>query len=38
MECGSDGTLNVEEYHAFLGEAWEQTQRLIKGQLNAAED
>jgi glycine cleavage system H protein len=32
-----DGTLTAEEYHAFLEEAWPQTQRLIKGQLNADE-
>ncbi len=31
-------TLTAEEYYAFLEEAWPQTQRLIKGQLNAAED
>jgi glycine cleavage system H protein len=33
-----DGTLTATEYHAFLEEAWPQTQRLIKGQINAAED
>ena len=33
-----DGTLTAEQYHAFLNDAWPQTQRLIKGQLNAAED
>ena len=33
-----DGTLTVEEYHAFLSEAWVQTQRLIKGQINSTED
>jgi glycine cleavage system H protein len=33
-----DGTLTASEYHAFLEEAWPQTQRLIKGQINAAED
>ena len=32
------GTLTVEQYHEFLNEAWVQTQRLIKGQLNAIDD
>ena len=32
------GTLTVGQYHEFLNEAWVQTQRLIKGQLNAIED
>ena len=32
------GTLTVEKYHEFLNEAWVQTQRLIKGQLNAIDD
>jgi len=33
-----NATLTAEQYFAFLGEAWPQTQRLIKGQINAAED
>ena len=33
-----DGTLTASEYHEFLGEAWPQTQRLIKGQLNATDE
>ncbi len=32
-----DGTLTASQYHEFLTEAWPQTQRLIKGQLNAEE-
>jgi len=32
-----DGTLTAAQYHEFLTEAWPQTQRLIKGQLNAEE-
>ena len=32
-----DGTLGVQEYHDFLTTAWAQAQRLIKGQLNAAD-
>ena len=31
------GILTAEEYHAFLDEAWLQTQRLIKGQLNSTD-
>lgn len=30
--------LTAAEYCAFLEEAWPQTQRLIKGQINSAED
>ena len=33
-----DDMLTAEQYHEFLDEAWLQTQRLIKGQLNAAEE
>ena len=33
-----EGTLTAEQYHEFLNEAWPQTQRLIKGQLNSADD
>lgn len=32
---GTQGeTLNVAEYHTFLAENWEKTQRLIKGKIN----
>jgi glycine cleavage system H protein len=31
-------SLTVEQYHEFLAEAWPQTQRLIKGQMNSADD
>jgi len=31
-------TLSAGQYHEFLAEAWPQTQRLIKGQLNAADE
>ena len=34
----TDGTLPAGEYHEFLTAAWPQTQRLIKGQLNAADE
>jgi glycine cleavage system H protein len=34
----ADGTLTAGEYHEFLTAAWPQTQRLIKGQLNAADE
>jgi len=33
-----DGTLTAGQYHEFLTEAWPQTQRLIKGQLNATDE
>jgi glycine cleavage system H protein len=33
-----DGALTASQYHEFLAEAWPQTQRLIKGQLNAADE
>lgn len=32
-----EDTLSVREYHDFLTTAWAQAQRLIKGQLNAAD-
>ncbi|HEY3788167.1 MAG TPA: glycine cleavage system protein H [Urbifossiella sp.] len=37
MTGSLDTTLTVGQYHEFLNEAWPQTQRLIKGQLNAEE-
>jgi len=38
LEGPLDGTLTAEQYHEFLGEAWPQTQRLIKGQLNSTDE
>jgi glycine cleavage system H protein len=38
LECDTAGTLSAEEYFVFLEEAWVQTQRLIKGQINATEN
>src|SRR5689334_22266528 len=38
FEAAPDGTLTAEQYHEFLGEAWPQTQRLIKGQLNSTDE
>ena len=32
-----DGTLTGDEYHDFLAAAWAHAQRLIKGQLNTAD-
>ena len=34
MEADSAGLLGVKEYHDFLTENWEKTQRLIKGKIN----
>ena len=28
-----DGTLDVQEYHDFLAANWDQTQRILKGQM-----
>ena len=33
-----DDTLDVEEYYAHLEAGWEDTQRMLKGQLNKMED
>jgi glycine cleavage system H protein len=38
LEGPLDGTLTAGQYHEFLGEAWPQTQRLIKGQLNSTDE
>jgi glycine cleavage system H protein len=38
FEGGLDGTLTAGQYHEFLGEAWPQTQRIIKGQLNSTDE
>jgi glycine cleavage system H protein len=34
MESPGTGLLSVEEYHKYLAENWEKTQRLIKGKIN----
>jgi glycine cleavage system H protein len=33
MAGGLDGALDVEGYHAFLAANWDQTQRILKGQM-----
>ena len=35
MEGDPASTLTVAEYHEFLAENWEKTQRTLKGQINA---
>ena len=30
---GLDGTLTAQEYHDFLAANWDQTQRILKGQM-----
>ena len=34
MEGVGDGLLTAEEYHQYLADNWEKTQRLIKGKIN----
>jgi glycine cleavage system H protein len=34
MECAADTLLSVEDYHQYLADNWEKTQRLIKGKIN----
>jgi glycine cleavage system H protein len=34
MEGDASATMSVDEYHRFLAENWEKTQRLIKGKIN----
>jgi glycine cleavage system H protein len=34
MEAAEDTLLGVAEYHQFLADNWEKTQRLIKGKIN----
>jgi glycine cleavage system H protein len=34
----ADGTMTVEAYHDFLTSAWATAQKLIKGQINSADD
>ncbi len=33
MEGSTEGTLSAEEYHAFLDQNWEKTQRTLKGHM-----
>jgi glycine cleavage system H protein len=37
MEGVGDGLLTAEEYHQYLADNWEKTQRLIKGKINTEE-
>ena len=34
MEGDADALMTVTEYHQFLAENWEKTQRMIKGKIN----
>jgi glycine cleavage system H protein len=34
MEAPPDGLLSTAEYHQFLADNWEKTQRMIKGKIN----
>jgi hypothetical protein len=34
MEAAGDMLMTVGEYHQFLADNWEKTQRLIKGKIN----
>ena len=34
MEAPPDGLLSASEYHQFLADNWEKTQRMIKGKIN----
>lgn len=34
MEGDADHLMNVSEYHQFLSDNWEKTQRMIKGKFN----
>jgi glycine cleavage system H protein len=34
MTCAGDTLLSADEYHQFLADNWEKTQRLIKGKIN----
>ncbi len=34
MEAPADGLLTAAEYHQYLAENWEKTQRFIKGKIN----
>jgi glycine cleavage system H protein len=37
MECAGDTLWGVDEYHQYLADTWEKTQRLIKGKINTEE-
>jgi glycine cleavage system H protein len=37
MTSAGDKLLTVDEYHQFLADNWEKTQRLIKGKINTEE-
>jgi glycine cleavage system H protein len=37
MACAADTLLSVDEYHQYLADNWEKTQRLIKGKINIEE-
>ena len=37
-DCRDEGLMGAEEYHRFLADNWEKTQRLIKGKINTDED
>lgn len=37
MQCVAETLWDAEEYHRFLAENWEKTQRLIKGKINIEE-
>ena len=37
MTGDGDGLMDAQAYHDYLSATWESTQRLIKGQINAAE-
>ena len=38
MESAGDGLVSAAEYHQFLADNWEKTQRMIKGKINTEED
>jgi glycine cleavage system H protein len=37
MTCTADKLMTVDDYHQFLADNWEKTQRLIKGKINTEE-
>ena len=34
MAGGADGLMDVQQYHEFLAAGWENTQRILKGEIN----
>ena len=38
MESAGEGLVSAEEYHQFLADNWEKTQRMIKGKINTEDD